>query len=117
MATKKATLPNLTEAQIADLMQEEAEELKQQVEAWAAQETKPLHDRMTAIDAEIAALQAEKRDCHTQVDAIEAESAKQRYAFRGPDAGPDQVLAVAGGISEQDVAAMRQLVEQYDRQN
>lgn len=102
--------------EIANLTQDEADELKAQVEQWATRETKPMHDRMQAIDREIAALRDEKDGLHRQVDDVERESADRRYALRGPDAGEDQVLEMdVAVLDEHEIARLRRLVERYDR--
>lgn len=86
-----------------------------EVEAWAAAEESPLHAEIADIDAQISVLRDRKAALHTQIDAIEQQSAERRYALRGPDAGPDQVLVPEGALSDSEIERLRRVVEQHDR--
>lgn len=86
-----------------------------EVEAWASAEEAPLHAEMVEIDQQISELRDRKTAIHDQIDAIERESAERRYALRGDDAGPDQILVPDGALSDAEIERLRRVVDQYDR--
>lgn len=86
-----------------------------EVEAWAEAEEAPLHAEIAEIDAEVAALVARKRALHVEIDMIEAWSTQWRRRLRSPDAGPDQVLSLAGGLDDVEVVRLRAVAARHER--